>query len=300
MQYVSPLRYPGGKGKMTDFLARLIRDQRPRPTTYIEPFAGGAGAAVALLHLEVVDRIILNDLNRGIAQFWQSVFSQTEELIHRIQTCDVSTNEWHRQREVYLSDSADGLDLAFAVFYLNRTNRSGILDARPIGGLEQTGNWKIDARFNKKDLIERIENLGAYRHRVEITSEDGIDLMASFRDKKGASFFYIDPPYFGQGDELYMNTLTWADHSRLAKTIAGDKLRYWLLTYDADPRVETLYPKHRIASFSISHTAAKQHVGMEYMVVSDLLNVVSLDGISRRNGSWLERESSVDDQPISV
>ncbi|MFB4280730.1 DNA adenine methylase [Nonomuraea sp. MTCD27] len=296
MQYVSPLRYPGGKGKMTEFLARLIRVQRPRPTTYIEPFAGGAGAAVALLHLEVVDRIVLNDLNRGISQFWRSVFFNTAELVDRIKSCEVTMEEWHRQREIYRSDSAEGIDLAFAAFFLNRTNRSGILGARPIGGLEQTGNWKIDARFNKDDLIDRIENLGAYRHRVEILSEDGIQLMSSLKDKKGTSFSYIDPPYLGQGDELYMNTLSWADHLRLAKTITGNQLRYWLLTYDVDPRVEKLYPDQRIAQFSISHTAATQHVGVEYMVVSDRLEVPSLDGISRRDGSWLERRSTDPDE----
>jgi DNA adenine methylase len=142
--------------------------QPRRSRRYVEPFAGGAGVALRLLFDEFVDEVVLNDLNPGIAAFWRSMFTDTDALLERVAACDLTIDEWHQQRSVYLEGAADDLDLGFATFYLNRTNRSGILDARPIGGLEQTGKWRIDARFDREKLSARMRVLSRYASRVVI------------------------------------------------------------------------------------------------------------------------------------
>lgn len=252
----------------------------------MEPFAGGAGAALRLLVDEHVDRIILNDLDRGIAAFWRSVFEQTDQFIERINNCKVSIKEWHKYRETYISGEGDDLELGFATFYLNRTNRSGIMDARPIGGFDQTGTWKIDARFNKQTLIDRIEAIAPYRNRVTLVESDALQLLEEFDSETERCFIYVDPPYIEKGGKLYMDNLTWEDHARLAITLPENH-DMWLLTYDADSRVsDTLYPDNRCATFSIAHTAAKQHVGSEYVVLSDQLVADNLDTLSR-SWSWV-------------
>ena len=272
---------------MTPFLQRAIAEQRPRPRVYVEPFAGGAGAALALLRSEVVDRVVSNDLNKGIAQFWRSVFTQSKDFAELVEATTPSIDEWHRQRAIYLDPQSSGLALGFATFFLNRTNRSGILGARPIGGMNQSGTWKIDARYSAKDLAKRVTSLGGYRHRVEIREEDGISLCESYAGVDSNVFLNVDPPYLGQGDELYMNTLVWEDHVRLAKVLE-DGPRYWVLTYGIDERVPNLlYPTHPCAIFGISHTAYSQRVGREYLVISNKMRLSDLSGIGSRSGQWL-------------
>uniref|UniRef100_UPI00404B41F4 DNA adenine methylase n=1 Tax=Brachybacterium sp. GPGPB12 TaxID=3023517 RepID=UPI00404B41F4 len=81
MRYLSPLRYPGGKARLAPYLARLITAQDPEPRQYAEPFAGGAGAALHLLHDGVVDRIHLNDLNPGIASILAGLIRFPEPVL---------------------------------------------------------------------------------------------------------------------------------------------------------------------------------------------------------------------------
>lgn len=285
MRYLSPLRYPGGKASLSSFLAELILAQRPRPRVYMEPFAGGAGAALYLLRGEYVDQIVLNDLNPGIAAFWRVVFGQTDELIERMMTCELSVEAWWGYRAQYAADDSSDIDRGFATLYLNRTNRSGILDARPIGGLEQAGPWKLDVRFNRRELANRVRHIGSYRTRVEIRQRDALDMLAD-SDTTG-TLLYVDPPYLLQGGELYMDNLTWEDHERLARLLATQH-RQWMLTYDADPRVpKVLYSNLRCAEFAIKHTAAVQQVGNEYAVFARSMRIDSLDALSRTYARWV-------------
>jgi DNA adenine methylase len=271
MRYLSPLRYPGGKDRLATFVASLIEQQSDRPTTYVEPFAGGAGVALRLLHDEVVDEVVLNDLDPAIAAFWRAVFFHTKALTKLIRACRPTIEEWHRQHERYARLTGSDVDLGFATFFLNRTNRSGILHARPIGGFDQTGPWGIDARFNSEQLADRVVLLGRYASRVTVLEEDGASVIQRFAKKKDA-FIYADPPYLRDGDRLYLNRLAWDDHVRLARHLTkGDK---WLLTYDEDPRIsDDLYKDYRCMTFDIAHTAARRHIGREHAVFADGLEI---------------------------
>ena len=282
--YLSPLRYPGGKGALAPFIGRLVSQQSQRPTTYAEPFAGGAGAALKLLVDEYVDRVILNDLDAGIAAFWRSVLRAPDALVHRIRTCKLNIAEWRRQRAVYSSHTATDLELGFATFYLNRTNRSGILTGRPIGGLKQQGKWTIDARFNRQDLATRIQLIARYRNRIEIEERDGVEFLVDHLKTSDSCLYYVDPPYLSHGADLYLNTLSWENHQHLSR-ILSDASAPWVVTYDLDSRVrDELYPRHRIARFRIAHTAAAQHVGEEYAIFSNFLNLDSLAGLGSAGG----------------
>lgn len=277
---ISPLRYPGGKGALAPFLGRLLAAQGRSPGVYVEPYAGGAGAAVRLLYDEYVDRIVLNDLDAGVAAFWRSVFYHTKRLAMRIEDAEVSVDAWRDHRAVYESraTSSDDFELGFSTFFLNRTNRSGILDARPIGGLEQTGEWKIDARFNRATLSWRVRELGHYRNRVTVHEENGVDIIERYLDRR--NFIYADPPYLQRGSDLYLNAMTWQDHEALASALTGSRAR-WMVTYDHDERVHQLYWKQRRARFYMAHTAAQPHVGMEIAVFGNAVQLASLTGLGR-------------------
>jgi len=287
-RFLSPLRYPGGKARFSPFMASLIRSQPSRATYYAEPFAGGAGAALRLLADEVVRAVLINDLSPGIAAFWRSQFMHADELADRIERAVVSIDEWHNQRDIFMNaDDHDDLSLGYATFFLNRCNRSGILNARPIGGLKQEGKWKIDARFNRKELADRVRYLGGFKRRVSVSQSDGRDFLSSIEYLGDRVFIYVDPPYLGQGDDLYMNSLSAADHSKLSAQLRQSACP-WMLTYDVDDKVTTeLYAGLRIARFDIAHTAQRQHVGRELLVFSSKLSVSSIQVLAGANAAWI-------------
>lgn len=287
-RFLSPLRYPGGKARVAPYLAALIRLQAVRPKTYVEPFAGGAGAALRLLADEVVSTIRINDLSPGIAAFWRSVFFNTEKLATKVEAAHVDLEHWHAARSVFENPTGhDDLELGFATFFLNRSNRSGILKARPIGGLEQTGAWKIDARFNRQDLAARIRHIGHYRRRVTVTQLDARELLRQLEPLGMDAFVYVDPPYIAQGEGLYLDSLSFKDHEELAEQLRASQL-HWLLTYDVSEKItKDLYADMRTAQFNIAHTVQRQHVGSELAVFSDTLEVGSIELIAGANAYWV-------------
>lgn len=292
MRYLSPLRYPGGKARLAPFFARLIRAQIPAPTHYAEPYAGGAGAALRLLTDGAVDHIHINDLNVGVAAFWRTITAPNgaNAFCQLINNTLVTVEQWNHQRAIYQAGKGDDLALGFATFFLNRTNRSGILDAGPIGGFEQVGKWKIDARYNKSALIERVKHVAALGDRIHVTQLDGLDFLTTMEAHATDVLVYADPPYVEQGGRLYLHAFNGDDHKALAEKLQAAKYP-WLLTYD-DQRIvwDDLYDAARCARFDIAHTAAIQHVGKETIVYGPTLTVPTdveiTPGVSP---TWIER-----------
>jgi DNA adenine methylase len=269
-RYYSPLRYPGGKTILFPFFVKKIEESGLRDVTYVEAFAGGAGAALALLFNEVVDQIVINDLDKAIYAFWRSAIFESERFIEKIERTPVTVKEWRKQKAIYENKRAKRFDRGFATFYLNRTNRSGILNGGPIGGLDQTGKWKIDARYNKKALIQRIRDIAEYKNRITVTNEDGVNLVGRYLRKKN-TFIYLDPPYFEKAADLYLNIFEEKDHARLAKKLNAHPNATWLLTYDDQPQILKLYSERETINFSLSYNAYEKRHGRELMILSDSL-----------------------------
>lgn len=286
--YLSPLRYPGGKARLAPYLARVLASQSVPVDTYCEPYAGGAGAGLKLLADGHVARVIINDLNPGIAAFWRSVFFDNDSLARLVADCSVDIANWHQQRSVYLAGGGgDDLTLGFATFFLNRTNRSGILNARPIGGLKQTGNWLIDARFNKSDLVRRIRSLKQFASHVDVREERAIELIRTLNRRTKPVLLYVDPPYVVPGEELYLTDHSWPEHQSLESVLTKSP-HPWILTYDADDRTRALYREFRCLRFGISHTAQVQKVGREFMFFSRGLRVPDRH-VMRDEGAWVPK-----------
>lgn len=271
---ISPLRYPGGKGSLYLTLKGLVRANELTQGTYVEPYAGGAGAALALLVTGQVQRIVINDLDPAVFAFWSAVVSESGRFSECVSKVDLTVNEWSRQKEIYMSGSADSFELGFATFYLNRTNRSGVLNGGPIGGMDQTGNYKIDARFNKNALVERIRVIGLHSRKISVTNADGIETIRKYARKSNA-LIYADPPYFDKAGSLYLNSFAEGDHTRLADDLNGYSDARWILTYDNVPQVQELYADRRSSLFSLNYSAHRVIKAQEIMVFSDGLTVPS-------------------------
>jgi len=263
----TPLRYPGGKSRLARFFSYLLRQNRISDGIYVEPFAGGAGAAISLLRREYVRILYLNDIDSGVHAFWHSVLHNTKDICQLIAKVPLTIDEWHRQREVIARpETASPLDLGFAVLFMNRTNRSGILRGGVIGGKNQGGEWKIDARFNRVGLIEKIQRIAGYRHRIELFCMDAREFLTKVVSTCGErSFVYLDPPYYQKGQALYHNHYEHCDHLALAQTLETLGHLPWVVSYDNVPQIREFYDRQPYLTYNIGYTAASRYEGKEIM-----------------------------------
>lgn len=274
MPYYSPLRYPGGKRRLATVVMRLLEENSFKDVHYVEPYAGGASIALALLFEEYASFVHINDLSRPVFAFWHTLLNDGEELCRRIRHVRVSMAEWHRQREVYeRRDTVDLCDLGFAALFLNRTNRSGIIAGGVIGGQDQTGNWSLDARFNKDELIRRVRKVGRYASRIRLYQQDALDFTNSVLPKLGQNVFaFYDPPYIENGRDLYLNNYALKDHRDLATRIA-DLTQAWIVTYDHAAIDHRLYPRHNCMLYGLRYSAQSRCDAQEVMFLSKCLKV---------------------------
>lgn len=277
-KYYSPFRYPGGKRKLANYVKLLYRTNNLLDGEYAEPYAGGAAVAFCLLYGEYVRRIYINDIDRSIYAFWDAALLKTNELCRLIRNVPVTVKEWERQKAVQEADDPDPLELALSTFFLNRTNRSGIISGGVIGGKEQSGRWKIDVRFNKSELIKRIRKIGRYSSRIRLYNLDAEEFINSvIPTLQPRSLIYFDPPYFIKGQQkLYTNFYAETDHKQIATLIS--KLKYpWIISYDNVDAIRTLYQRYRSVSYGISYSAQARYQGKEALFFSDKLVMPEVD-----------------------
>ena len=271
----SPLRYPGGKSAIFPIVSKLICSNGLEGSHYAEPFAGGSGLALSLMYNDVVSDIHLNDIDRSIYTFWDSILNHTERFVDCIQNVDISVDEWYRQRKVQLEkETADAFELGFSTFYLNRTNRSGIiLKGGIIGGKHQKGQYRMDCRFKKENLIKRIHHFQKFRKHVYLYNLDAAKFISELESKYLDNLIYcIDPPYYSKGHTLYTNYYQHSDHAKLAEVIL--KLdRPWIMTYDNTPPIEKLYKSKTQFKFNLNYSLARKRIGRELLVLSDDLTL---------------------------
>lgn len=272
----SPLRYPGGKAALHNLVSDILVENGLEGGHYAEPFAGGGGLALSLLYEGVVREIHLNDLDPAIASFWRAILDHTDSFCSLIEETPVTIEEWHSQKVMYndLQCTKDDLRLGFATLFLNRTNRSGIIKgAGVIGGLKQTGNYLIDCRFNKPDLIKRIRRISKYRHRIHFTQLDALEFLPKIEHElPQRSLICADPPYFGKGANLYTSYYKPKDHSQLAQSMMELNCS-WITTYDNCDEIAEIYKQRQQYEFSVQYSAQTKRMGSELLIVSQGMKV---------------------------
>lgn len=275
MYAISPLRYPGAKWRLASLAGEALRENQLNGGHYAEAYAGGASLALSLLATGHVTEVHLNDLDRSVYAFWKSATEDSEALVDMVRGARLDMETWHEQKALQTRKAtAPLLALGFSTFYLNRTNRSGILTAGVIGGKEQIGRWKMDARFNKDDLIERLKCIRAYRSRIHVTRLDA----AEFIERRNAnlprkSLLYLDPPYFEKGQDLYLNAYGPDDHTEVARVLLACNRIPWILTYDDVPAIRQLYKSCSQQKFTLRYSASTTRSGREVLFTSPGLRI---------------------------
>src|SRR6202050_3219744 len=194
--HFTPLRYPGGKARLAEYVKTLLKENRLLDGEYVEPYAGGAAIALELLFHEYVSRSHINDVSKPVHAFWKSVLQHTDEFCGLVIDTRRTVQEWDRQKQVFNRPSEhDDVSLGFATFFLNRTNRSGILNGGIIGGRDQSGPWKIDARYNAKELAHRIVTIARMSQRIRLTRQDALKFLKNGVTRwPEKTLIYLDPP----------------------------------------------------------------------------------------------------------
>ena len=266
MRIDSPLRYPGGKRFLTGRIAQLISQNGMKNQPYCEPFSGGAAVGLTMLNNMTISRFHLNDLDTPLYLFWKAVLDDTENLISAIRNTPVDIPEWRRQREIHQrADASNPFELGFATFFMNRCNRSGISQASPIGGYAQKGKWKVDARFNRRTLEQRVQRVAEMRDRIQLTNLDAIELMEGL--EPCGTFVYLDPPYCSNGERLYQHSYKQQDHRKLAEYVLTHPGLAWAMSYDKHPLTQELYAECQIEKIVLGYSLQKKRVEQEILII---------------------------------
>ena len=299
MRYSSPLRYPGGKSRIANFIKLLMIKNDLVGGEYAEPYAGGAGVALFLVIEGYASRVHINDLDQSIYAFWHAVVKNTDALCKLIEETEVTIDEWKRQRAIQqelrkTNLSKEGLlRLGFSTFFLNRTNRSGIVrGGGVIGGLEQESKWGIDSRYYVETLIKRIERIASHRDNIQIYYWDALKfLQKKVPELSSKSLIYLDPPYIENGDNLYQNEYKLRDHREIAKAVR-EASKSWLVSYDNSEKVNDLYRGCRSIVYDLNYSARRRYKGSEVMFISDDLILPEFEHPTQITKDRLQKASS--------
>jgi len=265
---LSPLRYPGAKR----LLLPAIRDLLPEHVDLlIEPFAGGASVALALLDEGRADRVVLGDADPLVAAFWSVATSRPDELIEAMRAETPSVERWDYWRA---AEPDDELKAACKCLYLNRTSFSGNLhhEAGPLGGRAGRGEG-IAGRWAPETVASRIRHVAELGRggRITVVAGDWQETVDVGLRMAPDPLVYADPPYVSAGTRLYRASFTVGDHGNLADGLATAPYR-WLLSYDDHPTTRRLYGTiPGLGRYAVTHSYSATGVRRRASASAELL-----------------------------
>ena len=270
----SPFRYPGGKTWFIPYLRKWLLAKEPKPSLFIEPFAGGAIRSLTVAFEHWSKHVLFSEIDERIASVWHTILTgQHSWLAEKIVDYDLTID--NVREDLFREEKAD-LSLeekAFCTILRNRVQRGGIL-TKGAGLIKNGENGKgIGSRWYPSTLAKRIREIGTIAHRLSFEKTDGFNLIERFKNEPDYVFF-IDPPYTKAAKRLYDH---WEfDHDRLFNEISRVKGDF-LMTYDNTEEIKKLSAKYKLqyAEIAMKNT---HHNRMTELVIG-------------RNLSWLDSES---------
>lgn len=292
-----PLRYPGGKASLLNYVEKFITSNNISVQAILEPYAGSAAISMGLLRKGMISKAYINDSDQMVYAFWKTVLNNNEELIEMIDSLEVNLDAWFCYRK-YLVDKPltkfNEKDVAMAFLFLNRTSYSGIVKAGPLGGKKQQSRYKIDCRFNKENIKKKIEQLQEFSSRLEISNMEGIEFMKETIKKTGDVFIYADPPYYNVGKLLYNQYFDDKKHIQLADYLKQVEEQPWLLSYNANEFIMNLYSDQKMVPIYLDyHTGPYRRNIMEYLFSNRVIPPFEARENKKVNHSNMEKNQIV-------
>ena len=269
----SPLRYPGSKSFLADYFEKVIEESALAGCHFYEPCAGGASLSLCLLTRGVVTRVTLVERDPLIYAFWRCVVTRPDDLCERIEALRVNVSTWKKFQPFLASNAVrehDILDLGIAGLFFNRANFSGIIGAKPIGGMKQRSEYKIDCRFNRGRLIAAICRIARFRDRISVRFGDAVTFLRARHEKIASehALVYVDPPYFIQGPNLYRYHYTTERHVELANFMNQSRFRYWIVSYDDHPFIRNNFSGQKIIPIFLNYAVKQSRKAVELLIAN--------------------------------
>jgi DNA adenine methylase len=240
----SPLRYPGGKSRAVEIIAKLIPDF----DEFREPFLGGGSVFIYVKQRYPNKKFWINDLYAELYKFWAMTQKNVDALIEKIY-------QWRNQFPVgkelfqFLNknlNSFNDLERAAAFFIYNRITFSGTTLS---GGYSEGA---FTGRFTESS-IGRLNDLAKIVNHSFITNCDYEEVVR----KEGENvFIFLDPPYYsamksalyGKNGNLHKSF----DHLRFAETMK-DCPHKWLITYDDSEYIRNLFSFANVIPWNLTY-----------------------------------------------
>lgn len=241
---VSPLRYPGGKSKVLDLLSLYLHEDKK---TFVDVYCGGGSVGLSLLLSGMVERLVMNDLDKGVYALFHIILTTPKELIAKIRSVTPDRELFFRYQQM-IKNNYEGyseLECAFGFLLVNRLAFSGIWNANPTSNLLQ--------RWTPETLEKRIWNIWEKREQITLLNEDALKVIEEYYWDETCTLF-IDPPYYvAWGKKLYHHCYQEEEHQKLADLlntlVCGMPAHADILvTYDDHPFIAKLYQEAGVAN----------------------------------------------------
>lgn len=240
---LSPLRYPGGKSKLIEFL--YMKMQGLEVNTFVEVFSGGASVGLALLEAKIINKLVINDKDYGIYSLFKTIIENPQHLINKIMHTNLSHDDFFNAQDIIKNNYTNTTleESAWSFLVANRLAYSGICKANPLGGKKGSLDALL-SRWNKDSLISRIKKIHALKDKIVVLNLDANDVIEEYY-WDDSNFLFIDPPYLNKGPSLYNLYYTTDDHVKLSVLLTELYHEFpcanILITYDNDNFIENLY-----------------------------------------------------------
>lgn len=242
MAIITPFRYPGSKNKILPVIGQHLYPLVEKKSFYFDGFVGGGSVLLDIATKFPDKKLIANDLDFGVSQFWNLMGNSFEWEISQLKNmlaCKPTVDMYYHLRNLKEAPIYSRIDAAFRALFFNRTSFSGDMrrGASPIGGRHQKSKYTVDCRYNADKLIDKIERIHELlRGRLVVESRD---ILATDHIENDDMAAYLDPPYFVAGKMLYEQGMKTEDHRKLADKLKGRT--NWVLSYDNAPQITALY-----------------------------------------------------------
>lgn len=193
---LSPLPYPGGKGRFASRISALLPEPRAH-WTYVEPFAGSASV---LLSRHAAGLEVLNDANADVMTFFQVLRDRGEELreyLRNIPYTRALYNQWAPPDYAPVTN----IERAARVFFLARASMMAAWQrSTPTGFAVAKGEDRPGAMVNAvEDLLRVRDRL----RRVVLECDDALAVIRRYDSEN--TVFYCDPPYLSHAESRNPN-----------------------------------------------------------------------------------------------
>jgi DNA adenine methylase len=269
---ISPLRYPGSKQALVDYVIRFLDANDFRGREWVEPCAGGASVALSLLSRGAVCRATIVEKDPLVYAFWKCLKTQPALLCHLVHGLNITLETWNQFQKYRSADALKKyplIELALAGLFFNRANYSGIIGANPIGGMSQSSDYKIDCRFTKSTVIDRMIAASLVMDKMTVVRGDVVSYLRRNSERliQDNSVVYVDPPYVLQGKKLYRHHFKTRDHMRLAEFLNAAPFP-WLVSYDNVPFVVELFRGQKVRPIWLKYTVRRARRADELLITN--------------------------------